>query len=48
MRLGRYIATMAFAALAAGSAAAQDSVKIGFITKFSVPLFASMEDAAKA
>lgn len=48
MRLGRYIATMALAALAESPAAAQDSVKIGFITKFSVPFFASMEDAAKA
>jgi simple sugar transport system substrate-binding protein len=27
---------------------AQDSVKIGFITKFPVPFFATMEDAAKA
>ena len=40
---------MAVAALvAAGAAQAQDPVKIGFITKFPVPFFASMEDAAKA
>ena len=33
---------------AAGAAQAQDPVKIGFITKFPVPFFTSMEDAAKA
>jgi ABC-type sugar transport system substrate-binding protein len=33
---------------AAGSVQAQDDVKIGFITKFPVPFFTSMEDAAKA
>ncbi len=36
------------AAIAAGPALAADSVKIGFITKFPVPFFATMEDAAKA
>jgi simple sugar transport system substrate-binding protein len=35
-------------ALVAGSAQAQDPVRIGFITKFPVPFFTSMEDAAKA
>src|SRR5450432_1541864 len=32
----------------AGPAAAADTVKIGFITKFPVPFFAIMENAAKA
>jgi simple sugar transport system substrate-binding protein len=32
----------------AGQASAADSIKIGFITKFPVPFFATMEDAAKA
>jgi ABC-type sugar transport system substrate-binding protein len=36
------------AAAVAGPVQAQDAVKIGFITKFPVPFFATMEDAAKA
>lgn len=40
-------AVLAVLALA-GPAAAQETVKIGFITKFPVPFFATMEDAAKA
>jgi simple sugar transport system substrate-binding protein len=39
---------LALAAATAGPAIAQDAVKIGFITKFPVPFFATMEDAAKA
>jgi simple sugar transport system substrate-binding protein len=39
---------MAMIALTAGSARAADAVKIGFITKFPVPFFATMENAAKA
>jgi simple sugar transport system substrate-binding protein len=39
---------LALAAAIAGPAAAADTVKIGFITKFPVPFFATMEDAAKA
>jgi simple sugar transport system substrate-binding protein len=39
---------MALAAAIAGPAQAADDVKIGFITKFPVPFFATMEDAAKA
>ena len=39
---------MAFAAAIAGPALADDNVKIGFITKFPVPFFATMENAAKA
>jgi simple sugar transport system substrate-binding protein len=39
---------LALAAATAGPALAQDAVKIGFITKFPVPFFATMEDAAKA
>ncbi|MCB1355062.1 MAG: sugar ABC transporter substrate-binding protein [Maritimibacter sp.] len=36
------------AAAAAGPGLAQDTVKLGFITKFPVPFFGTMEDAAKA
>lgn len=39
---------IAIAGLIASSAAAQSPVKIGFITKFPVPFFATMENAAKA
>ena len=39
---------MALAAVVATPAGAADTVKIGFITKFPVPFFASMENAAKA
>jgi simple sugar transport system substrate-binding protein len=39
---------LALAAATAGPAAADDNIKIGFITKFPVPFFATMEDAAKA
>jgi simple sugar transport system substrate-binding protein len=39
---------MALAAAIAAPAQAADDVKIGFITKFPVPFFATMEDAAKA
>jgi ribose transport system substrate-binding protein len=39
---------LALVAATAGSAIAQDSVKIGFITKFPVPFFATMEDGARA
>jgi simple sugar transport system substrate-binding protein len=47
MRLSLLLAGIAFAAVTAGSAVAQDTVKIGFITKFPVPFFATMENAAK-
>lgn len=47
MRL-RLLGGLALAALIAGPATAQDAVKIGFITKFPVPFFATMENAAKA
>ena len=39
---------LALALACAGPASAGDSIKIGFITKFPVPFFATMEDAAKA
>jgi simple sugar transport system substrate-binding protein len=39
---------IALAAATAGPAQAAEDVKIGFITKFPVPFFATMEDAAKA
>ncbi|MFO1061207.1 MAG: sugar ABC transporter substrate-binding protein [Dongiaceae bacterium] len=48
MTLRRLLAGLALAAAAAGAAQADDSVKIGFITKFPVPFFATMENAAKA
>ena len=48
MRLTRLLGGLVLAAAIAGPAAAADTVKIGFITKFPVPFFATMEDAAKA
>jgi simple sugar transport system substrate-binding protein len=48
MRLKLLVAGLALAAATAGEAQAQDAVKLGFITKFPVPFFATMENAAKA
>lgn len=48
MRLNILLGGLAFAAALASPAMAQDPVKIGFITKFPVPFFATMEDAARA
>jgi ABC-type sugar transport system substrate-binding protein len=48
MRIRRLLAGAVVALATAGGASAQDPVKIGFITKFPVPFFAAMEDAAKA
>ena len=48
MKLKRLLGGLALAAAIAGPAMAQDNVKLGFITKFPVPFFATMEDAAKA
>lgn len=49
MKLHLLLGSLALAvAASAGPALAQDPVKIGFITKFPVPFFASMENAAKA
>lgn len=49
MRLTKLLAGALLAAAAtAGPGFAQDPVKIGFITKFPVPFFATMENAAKA
>jgi ABC-type sugar transport system substrate-binding protein len=42
------LGAMALAAAIAGPAQAADDITIGFITKFPVPFFATMEDAAKA
>jgi simple sugar transport system substrate-binding protein len=47
MKLRLLLAGMAVALASAGTAAAAD-IKLGFITKFPVPFFATMEDAAKA
>jgi len=48
MRMRLLLGSLALAAAMAGQAQAADPVKIGFITKFPVPFFATMEDAAKA
>jgi simple sugar transport system substrate-binding protein len=47
MRLKLLLGGLALAIANAGPALADDPVKIGFITKFPVPFFATMEDAAK-
>jgi ribose transport system substrate-binding protein len=47
MRLKPLLGGLALAAAIAGPATAED-IKIGFITKFPVPFFATMEDGAKA
>ncbi len=48
MRLKIMLGVLALAAATVTPALAQDPVKIGFITKFPVPFFATMENAAKA
>jgi ribose transport system substrate-binding protein len=48
MKLRLLLAGLALAATTAGPASADENIKIGFITKFPVPFFATMEDAAKA
>src|SRR5688572_14508978 len=48
MKLRLLLGGLALAAATAGPAAAQDAVKLGFITKFPGPFFATMENAAKA
>src|SRR5690606_40654734 len=48
MKLRLLMGGLALAAVTAGPSQAQDAVKIGFITKFPVPFFATMENAAKA
>lgn len=47
MRFRAVLAGLAFASVVALPASAGDAVKIGFITKFPVPFFATMENAAK-
>jgi ABC-type sugar transport system substrate-binding protein len=48
MKLKVMLGAIAFIAATAGPSSAQDTVKLGFITKFPVPFFATMENAAKA
>ena len=48
MRLRLVLGGIGLAATMAGPVPAADTVKIGFITKFPVPFFATMENAAKA
>jgi ribose transport system substrate-binding protein len=48
MKIRLLLGVLAFAAFIAEPAIAENPVKIGFITKFPVPFFATMENAAKA
>jgi simple sugar transport system substrate-binding protein len=48
MKLRLLLGGLALAVAGAGPATADETIKIGFITKFPVPFFATMEDAAKA
>ena len=48
MKLRMLLSGLALAAASVGPAQAADDIKIGFITKFPVPFFATMENAAKA
>ena len=48
MRLKLTLGGLALAVALAGPAVAADKIKIGYITKFPVPYFQTMEDAAKA
>ncbi len=48
MRFKSLLAGLGLALATAGPGLAADSIKLGFITKFPVPFFATMEDAAKA
>jgi simple sugar transport system substrate-binding protein len=48
MKLRLLLGVLAFSASIAEPAIAENPVKIGFITKFPVPFFATMENAAKA
>ena len=48
MRLTALLGAIALSGAIAGPASADQPVKIGFITKFPVPFFATMENAAKA
>lgn len=47
-RLATRLAAIGLLALAGASGASAETVKLGFITKFPVPFFATMENAAKA
>src|SRR5215217_2671221 len=48
MKLKLLLSAVALFAANAGPGLAQDKIKLGFITKFPVPFFATMENAAKA
>ena len=48
MKLKLMIGAFALLTATAGPALAEEKVKLGFITKFPVPFFATMENAAKA
>ena len=48
MKLSRLLGGLIIAGAIASPALADEKIKIGFVTKFPVPFFATMEDAAKA
>ncbi len=48
MKLSKLLGGLALLGLIASPSFAAEKIKIGFITKFPVPFFATMEDAAKA
>jgi ABC-type sugar transport system substrate-binding protein len=48
MKLKRMLGALALLAVTAAPGLAQEKIKLGFITKFPVPFFATMENAAKA
>jgi hypothetical protein len=45
IKLAKLLGGLSILALMANPALAEDKIKIGFITKFPVPFFATMEDA---
>jgi ABC-type sugar transport system substrate-binding protein len=48
MKLKRLLGALALLSATAAPGLAQDKIKVGFITKFPVPFFATMENAARA
>jgi ABC-type sugar transport system substrate-binding protein len=48
MKLKLLLSALALLTATGGPSVAQDKIKLGFITKFPVPFFATMENAAKA
>ena len=48
MKIAKLLGGLVLLGMIAQPSLAEDKIKIGFITKFPVPFFATMEDAAKA